>query len=75
MKDERIILSISMEEIDNAIEIQELDGFFKSHPEVKAEALNWASQRLSRYIDHNDFVTEIILDAVYDAASAFGYKD
>lgn len=72
-KDERIILSISPEEIDNAIELMELGGFYNNHPEAKAEALNCADQRLSKYIDNNVFISDLIMEAVEDTASAYGF--
>lgn len=72
MKDERIILSISLEEIDNAIELKGLGGFYNNHPEAKAEALNCADQRLSKYIDNNEYISDLIIEAVEDTASAYG---
>lgn len=73
VKDERIILSISLEEIDNAIELRELGDFYKNHPEAKAEALNCAHQRLSKYIDNNVYISDLIMEAVEDTASAYGF--
>lgn len=63
----RIILTLNMSDIEEAIESQGFNGFFEEHPEVKAEAFERAHYRLTKYIDN--YAHDIIAEAVYDTVS------
>lgn len=65
--DVRIILTLNMDDIEEAIESQGFNGFFEEHPEVKADAFECACNRLTKYIDN--YAYDIIAEAVYDTVS------
>lgn len=67
--DERIILTLNMDDIEEAIESLGFDCFFEEHPEVKADAFECAYCRLTKYIDN--YAYDIISDAVYDTVMGF----
>lgn len=72
---ERTILSVGPEEIDYAIDVQGLSDFFKATPNAKEDALACAYERLTSYVDRNDFLTNMVIEAVEDTAERYGYKE